>query len=127
VVLDDSDAAISDGDDGSLLDELGGLTLEEGVGGSGLVGDNCADEGGLAVVALGLFGLDDAHVDVVSVPGIHQAVDLHEGGFGQLRHNVEIKYQLAKNQTISRPSPLPPTTTIVNTRTQITYYCHPFL
>ena len=89
MVLDDSDAAISDGDHGSLLDELGGLALEEGVGGSGFVGHNGADEGGLAVVTLVLYGLDDAHVDVVSVPGIHQAVDLHEDWFSQLRHNVD--------------------------------------
>jgi hypothetical protein len=102
VVLDDSDPAVSDGDHRTLLDELGRIALEKGVGSSSLVGHHGTHESGQAVVALGLLGLDNAHIDVVAVPGINQAVNLHEGGNAQLRHNVEINYQLTKNTRTSR-------------------------
>jgi hypothetical protein len=101
VVLDDSDPAVADGDHCALLDQLGRLALEEGVRRSALVGNNCTHKGALAVVALGLLGLDDANIDVVAVSGIDEAVNLHEGGNGQFGHNVEINYQHTKNIHIS--------------------------
>lgn len=86
MVLDDSDSAVSDGDDGALLDELDGFSLEESVGGSGFISDDSTNKGGLSVIALRLFDLDNAHIDVVAVPGINETVNLHEGGDGKLRH-----------------------------------------
>lgn len=83
MVLDDSDPSVPDGDDCALLDEFGGLALEEGVGSASLISDDCSDKGALSVVALGLLHGDHLHKHVVAIPGVHEAVDLHKDRLGE--------------------------------------------
>lgn len=95
--LDESDAAVPDGEDGSFLDEFGVVALEEGVDGGGLIGDHCAHEGAQAVVALGFLEADNLHEDVVAAAAVGQSAHLHEHGLGQFGHQVEINYAVEKH------------------------------
>jgi hypothetical protein len=83
VVLDESLDAVADGNNAILLDEVGSLTLEEGLGSSGLIGDNCIDHGDL----LSVPGLDLArlcrhnlHIDVIATPGMLDILHFDELG-----------------------------------------------
>jgi hypothetical protein len=92
MVLDESNSSVPDSDDSPFLDELGTVSLKEGVGRSSFVSDDGSDESGEAVVGLGFFGFDDFNVNVVAVSGIDQRVNLNKVRFGELGHKVEIKY-----------------------------------
>ena len=87
LVLDESLEAVSDGNDIALLDDLSYVALEEGFGGSGLVGEDAVDHGDLEA----LFGVDnpgfcgqDLDVDVESATVSLKVLDLDEFGFNQL-------------------------------------------
>ena len=86
MVLDESNFSVSDGNDSTFLDELGGIAFEESVGTSSFVSNYGSDEGGFAVIRLDFFGLDDFDVDVVAVSGVNEATHFDELRFGQLRH-----------------------------------------
>jgi hypothetical protein len=86
VVLDEALDSVADGQNAILLNEVGGLALEEGLGGGGLVADHRIDHGDLLAVSgldeTGLYG-DNLHVDVVATAGSLDILDFDELGHSQ--------------------------------------------
>jgi hypothetical protein len=86
VILDEAFESIADGDDAVDLDEFGGVSFEEGLGGGGLVSDHAVDHSNLlSIPGVNLFGLcaDDLHVHVEAASMSLQILNFHEFGLSQ--------------------------------------------
>lgn len=86
MILDKSFDSVSNGDHIILLDKVGRVSLEEGVGGGGLISDHTVDHGNLlAVTGIDLLAIDRdyLHVDVVTATGRFDILYFDELGLGE--------------------------------------------
>lgn len=86
MVLNETFESVADGDDVTLLDELGIFSLEECLGAGSLIGDDAVDHGDLLPVSgLDDFGLsaDDLDVDIEATPVGLEVLDFDEFGLNQ--------------------------------------------
>ena len=97
VVFDEFFGAVPDGDNIAFLDELSGVSFEEGFGGGGLVGHDAIDHG-YFLAFLGFdepwFGAHYLDVDIVAASMSLQIFDFDEFGLCQcfvLCHKLNIK------------------------------------
>lgn len=76
--LNESDLSVADGNNSILLDQLGVVALEEGIGSGSLITDNSSDHVEGLVFVLGVLCADDFHVDVVPIPTVLEGADLNK-------------------------------------------------
>ena len=84
-----ANASISNSDNCSFLNELGGVSFEEGVGRSSFISHYCPNKCSEAIDRFRFLSFDDFNENVVAVPSINQTADFNKVRFGEFGHKVE--------------------------------------
>ena len=78
MALDDLDAAVPDGDDLVFLDEFSRLSLEEGLGSTGLISNYGSDKVLISVLAVLVLCANNFNKDIESVFAVSESVHFTE-------------------------------------------------